>query len=964
MGRILYRLLPCVFLLLTACGGGNSAASDLSSPATTTTTTTTEQALVNPGVGLPGIVSLTISPTFSVVKVGESIQLIAIGTFEDGSSREVTSEISWLAVGDGTVNDTGLVTGTSVGGISIAASDWENTSVGAGAIVTVSLYRIEGSLDQPVVLTVDQPHQGEVSDGGSADGFSYYRVAVTQGETYYIRLTDLLADANLRVYSDAAYSNLLCESVNYAEYDELCVISDTTLDELFVLVDGNQTVFTDGTTYTLHVQRGYDNRGTRDNPVAVELNAPFEAEVGLGTSTYAVPVAYSGKYTIRLSNLTDNVDIIVIDQYSTVKCWPVDAGGTNDESCQVQADVDTLYILAISNNTTIGAAFTLTVTEDHPAYTSEGTSTAPVDVTNSLPYSGQVGQKYVTSSYYAVSVTPGKSYIVSLTNLDAYAGFTVYNGDGSFTTPSCHSEGHIDHVCRIEPAAGNTLYIKVDGNDFGADYTLNVTEIVYLAEGTQATPKLVSPEPTSYTDPHAGQVDSVASYYQLPVTAGALYHVGASKLSGNIGLEVYDSDFSTLLCSSDNADLTDEGCQTTSTTSGTTLYIVITGSIYGSRFDLNVDRVYRPVGSPAAPVDITGQLPFTTETGPTVDLTQQSYYKVSLTPGKSYRFSVTDFSHPDISLMVYDEDPSDFSDFNYCHAAQYSGNYTCTITPVTSVSGVVYLRARAVNTLYGAGFTINIEEIAYQSEGTSDSPVVVGNFPVPYDSYGTVLQNNLLSYNGETGVGSSYYVADISGGYDYVGYRVNLTNQGSDADLYVYDDAGFSNLLCVSSNGSSNDESCAISTASNQLYIRVDGAPSGFGAVYTLEVDQDYQSEGSPVTGKGKKTTGGALELSLAISHPGEADNIDASYYQVPVTAGVSYTIGLSNLFNSACIRTYPDDDGTFTSSSGPYDTHNGLNDKTLTVTPNSDVLYFKIVSCSYPATNGTAYTVEINPSP
>ncbi|MCW8986293.1 MAG: hypothetical protein OQK75_01360 [Gammaproteobacteria bacterium] len=48
---------------------------------------------------LSGITAVSITPQFGTVKAGESLQLKATGTFQDGSSRDITALLTWSAVG-------------------------------------------------------------------------------------------------------------------------------------------------------------------------------------------------------------------------------------------------------------------------------------------------------------------------------------------------------------------------------------------------------------------------------------------------------------------------------------------------------------------------------------------------------------------------------------------------------------------------------------------------------------------------------------------------------------------------------------------------------------------------------------------------------------------------------------------------------------------------------------------------
>lgn len=949
--KSLHQLLSYSLLILILNGFGASLTT-----ATAATTIT----------DLSGLTAISVTPQHGIVKVGESLQLKATGTFQDGSTHDITTLVSWLAYG-ATVDTNGVLTGQVTGSVAVAAYDLNTPNVGGATIITIAKYGTEGTSAQPVSVSAGTIHTGEVNrGGGNTPPYSYYNLATTSGSTYYIRLKNLTANANLEVFGNSDFSNSLCVSENYNNTEELCVIIASSDTGLFIRVDGTDTNFSSdyGAAYDLSVVKGYSNQGSFENGVPLSLNTPLNSEVGLGSSVFSLPVAFSGKYTITVSGLQEEARLLVLTKQSVVVCDSYHSGLT-DESCSFQADISEVVIIVSSEYSTqvIGTPFTITATEDHGAYSNEGSVTSPVSVTAGSVYAGQVAN---TSSYYSAAVTANKSYTVSLTGLDASTVLYVYDGDSTYTTVSCNSGyGNTDRICKIEPATSNTLYIKVNGNEFGADYTLSVSEIVYAAEGTLASPKVITTAPSVYTSPYSGQVDSVGSYYQMTVDNNALYHVALKNLSGDIAFSVYaDATLSTLLCESNNAGLADESCTTASLTTSNEIYIVVTGSIYGSRFDMTVDRVYGPQGTSAAPIDVTDQLPtFSGEVGPTTDVTQQSFYQVSLTAGKTYRFTVSNYTHEDVALQVFDGVPDDYYYNSVCLAAYYSGNYSCTVSPITS--SVVTLKVRAVNTNFGAAFSITVDEVDYQQEGSIASPVDIGSYPVPSYIYSEKYRNDALLYNGQSHSGSSYYVADISGGYDYVGYRAALTNQGSDANIYIYEDASYSIELCSSINGSNTDESCAFTTASNKIYIRVDGSPSGFGALYTIDIDHDYNSEGGLLTGKGKKKKGiGAVQFDIDTVYQGQAISGGPGYYKIPVTPGITYNVNLTNIFNPSCIYIYPSDDGTFSTSYGStYSSHKGLADKSFTITPTVSLLHIEVISCSYPVTDGTAYSLTVSPN-
>ncbi|MDH3974656.1 MAG: Ig-like domain-containing protein [Deltaproteobacteria bacterium] len=562
-----------------------------------------------PGSGAT-LTSIAITPQGSVVKVGETLQLYAIGNYSDGGQLDLTSEVTWLGstLNGITFSPTGLVTAHTA---TFSSSRITATHVSSGLsdikFVYVSSYGLEGSIDSPAVITEDVAHNGEVNFGGpSVNGYSYYTVNVTPDNAYYFFLENLSRDVSLKIYDDAAFSNVVCTSDKGGTADELCVAIAPVSGIFYIIVDGNGTRDTSdrGASYTLTVRPGYMDEPASDN-IIVPLNTPYNGQIGryvyddeaftplmYGISFYEIPVTPTGRYTVNITSLTGDVEMVVLSSISEVLCASNNAG-TADEACSFQTERTPAYIRVDEVNTLVGASYTLTVTEDHGAYISEGTVVSPIDITGSMPYHGHVGG---INSYYSVNVTPNQSYEVRGSGLDGELG--LYAGNiSNFNSWDCSdfsgSNPTKDVVCRFEPATTSTLYIRMTPNGgIGTEYFLNVTSTAYTAENTTL---LETPDKDT---PYAGQVDDTSSQYEIPVNTGKLYRVGLSTVSGDITLNVYDDiGHTALLCTSNNTGIVDEYCLTEpSVPSGTNIYVEIIGSTYGSKFNLTVDRVYRQEG--------------------------------------------------------------------------------------------------------------------------------------------------------------------------------------------------------------------------------------------------------------------------------------------------------------------------------------------------------------------------------
>ena len=952
-------LISSLLMLLTACGGsgGDSPAPD---PNTGNLTPPANNAL---------LISISVTPSDATLKVGNTLQMTAIGNYDDGGQTNLTNQVIWAAVGGGaSVNANGLASAVSPGSALITAIHSSSTTQGVTSLYTSS-YGVEGSISTPVSLTLDLTHSGEVNSGSpsAGDGYSYYAVNVTPGAAYYVFLTGLDANAHLELYDDSNFSNVICTSEESGTTDEVCFAEGPTDGVLYIAVNGDDAYFStaQGASYNLIVLAGFKDEGNGGNPpVNLSLNSTYSGQTGryllnsgqTGTSIYTAPLAATGRYTITVTNLSEDASFMVLDPFSVVECSS-DNAGLADESCSFQAeDVPVRVLVSSPNDSVIGASFDVTITEDHGAYSTEGTSGTPLNL-STFPYSGQVGGiTGWTESFYSVAVTPTQSWRVQATNLDGSVTMRVYDGDATYTTPVCSpfSGAGSDMECLIEPATSGMLYIKMTTSGLGTAYQLNVTAINYPAQGTAVAPQALTQAP-SWDATYSGSVDSGNSYYEVPVSSGSLYQIGAANVSGDISLSVYgDVNLTNLLCSSNNAGLAGESCQATPVSSS--LWVVIGGDTYGSKFELSADRVYVQQGTNASPLDITGFLPtYSGETASAPGNTESTHMSATLTAGKAYQFEVSNNTDDELELYVYDN--AGFSFPYECSGRATAANtaFSCTVNPLYSGTAYIIVLSRKP---FGSAFDITVSEIAFDAEGSTGSPVSLGAFPV----VGTVGTSR-LEYTGGTVDGTdSYYIADISSGYDYVNYSVELLNQSADVDLYIYDDASFSNLLCSSVAMGTGNELCAgLSPVGNNLYIRVSGASSGFGGVFDLYIDHDSTVEGAVSTGNGGGLSINSIALTSGITYQGQADTLDSSYYYLPTSLSTpgSYTVTVANMFDSACVHVYDEADGKFTTFSVYAGTNKGLTpDKTYTGTFTSGV-FVKINACGSTVT-GTAYDITI----
>ena len=75
-------------------------------------------------VGGPNLVSLVVSPTSASIQANSNQQFVATGTYTDGSTRDVTSSVSWTSSAGtvATIGSTGLAAALSDGNATVTAA--------------------------------------------------------------------------------------------------------------------------------------------------------------------------------------------------------------------------------------------------------------------------------------------------------------------------------------------------------------------------------------------------------------------------------------------------------------------------------------------------------------------------------------------------------------------------------------------------------------------------------------------------------------------------------------------------------------------------------------------------------------------------------------------------------------------------------------------------------------------------
>jgi len=306
----------------------------------------------------PVLVSMTISPENPSVALGETLQLIARGTYSDGTQTNLTSGIIWTssAPSVATISSTGLLSALSAGAVVIELNHQTPALLAEVTIViTTPQTSGAGTSADPWVMTAPMSHQG-FTDAGSSQ---YYAIPVHPSAKYNAHLRGMTADLGLWVYGDDEtfnISNPTCSSLHGGTEDEICSFQGAQAGILYLRVSG--VLSDDPSAYSLTVE-----------PMPVEQLSGIPVTISHSTEVkewliYKINVTPFQSYRVSISGLDGDADLHVSDNdatFTTTLCQS-ELTGELEETCHgVMPTTSELYIGVDATKSWIGTAFNLSV---------------------------------------------------------------------------------------------------------------------------------------------------------------------------------------------------------------------------------------------------------------------------------------------------------------------------------------------------------------------------------------------------------------------------------------------------------------------------------------------------------------------------------------------------------------------------------------------------------------------------
>lgn len=600
---------------------------------------------------------------------------------------------------------------------------------------------------------------------------------LSPGTYVLVTLGGLAADADLSVYTDALLTRSACSSRLPGTSPDVCAVvvpEDGTVRTSVEPWDGATTPF------TLDVQ-----------PIAPPLPllasalpAAIHAE---GYQVYAVDGLVPGvPYDVTLDAATGDVDLRVFGDVALADLLcDATTAGPGAESCVAVPPGTRLYVAVDATPAPSGADLALHVTRRAPPAL-DGTLVYGVD----LPAAGAVST--ASLRYRVTGLVPGALYGVSLSGLAADVDLTVYDA-AQMSHAACTSDesGTASEACVVTASAAGELFIEL--------LPFATTGTAFSLQVLPAMPPVAVVADAAADLPYAGFASGgrTATVRVTGLVPGDGWLVALDGITDDLDLAVYaDAALSQRLCDSWTGGPGErEACFAVANGAGD-LYVVVDGThaLSGSPFVLTLS---------APPVVSLASLPASRSVSP-----PRSMFVVDgLTGAETYRIQLAANS-ADVALWVYADAARTQELCSSSFVDPYEERCAFAAPPGGRVYVYVYSGASP------ATFDVHVEPYALPALSATLSA-----FP----------------HAGDVGVEVRYY--RVTGLTPWATYTFRLGAMSDDADLWVYFDPGFTQLVGISQNdGTLDDSADAFANAAGEAYVAVDGRYSAAGTPFTLDV--------------------------------------------------------------------------------------------------------------------------------
>jgi Bacterial Ig-like domain (group 2)/Abnormal spindle-like microcephaly-assoc'd, ASPM-SPD-2-Hydin len=400
---------------------------------------TSPQTVSLSGTGLAAaLVSIAVSPQSPSINLGTKQQFTAVGTYTNGSTRNLTSSVTWSSSLPAVASvNKGLATGLGKGATTITATS--GTISGASTLtvipVLVSLSITPSSSSIPLGTTQQFSATGTYNDGSTQDLTTSVNWASSAPAVATIDAGGLATSVGTGTSTVFAISGSIAASANLTVIPAaLASIAITPTNPSFALGTKQQLkatgTYTDGSTLDLTDTVTWN---TAKSAIATVSNQGLATAVSVGSTSVSASLgSITGSTTLNVSPaalvsiavtpVIPSIPLGNTQQFTATGTFT--DGSTQDLTTTVQWSSDTLTVATISN--TVGS---------QGLATSVGTGSATITATSGS-VSGSTTFTVTAATLVLIAVTPANPSIALGTTQQFTATGTFTDGSTQDLTPT------------------------------------------------------------------------------------------------------------------------------------------------------------------------------------------------------------------------------------------------------------------------------------------------------------------------------------------------------------------------------------------------------------------------------------------------------------------------------------------------------------------------------------------------
>lgn len=566
--------------------------------------------------------------------------------------------------------------------------------------VVAAPFTSEGTVATPVVLTVDQAHEGTVAP----DGTSYYQF--TTGDvtaSYNVKIERRSGNLEARIFTDALFTNSVDSyysgGISFYDINWYTIILDPNSTYYLSLRD--YSALGDEYKITVYVDAlsNPESEGTEITPVVLTFDSVHNGTVGASVaSRYQFTVNEPKPFSISVTKGTTDLSWRLVNDWSDIYSLSFcnNVYGQGDEICDVGTmDSGTTLYLSVNNSDNVATTFDLLIT--HLEGEGEGTYSDPVAITVGSPYLSSASAN--GSSFYEFTTgAEAMSYKIGVSGATSNMEWALRETGTINDLQTCDNfTTTADEFCNTVVLPADTTYrLEVAEQDgLRADFTVTV-------EGRAITNLNVD------TPLLGHEVDGDGNNSYLKFTTDAINIDYTVRLTGTISNqslyfypdETYDTYFKR--CGASPIGSPDASCTATGLALNTTYYLrVYTSKNVGvtDSFDLSVLADDFTDGTATSPVVLTYGIDHAGQ----VQANGSSYYQFTTTSGgPKLPHLISYVGESAAYVRLYDDLFT-----NQVTACNASNGSTDCLTPALLTGTTYYVRIDEEGD-YSGEFTLNV----------------------------------------------------------------------------------------------------------------------------------------------------------------------------------------------------------------------------------------------------------------